>query len=270
MAKQTKSKARKPGAPARRPKKKKSWLSWVLGSADDFEGYFAQSRSLALSFVLIAPLLFIYELALVYSSARPGGAGGFLREIFHAAFRSRAGMVLNIVVVLLLLVAIFVLAKRGGLRLNLVIPMVIESVVWAGALVLLCMFVCQRLTDVLLSLDSEAVQGVIRSIGAGIYEEILFRLILTSLLYLIGLKLFNERAGYAAAFAVTLSAAVFALCHVMAPGAVPLTHPRGQLNLLFYFASGLFFSVLYTYRGLGVAAYTHVIYDIVVFVGNHW
>jgi len=105
---------------------------------------------------------------------------------------------------------------------------------------------------------SSPVKDVIGSIGAGVYEEILFRLFLTSALYLAGLKLFQERTGYAACFAVTISSVVFAMCH----------GTTLNINFLFYFASGVFFSALYTYRGLGVAVYTHVIYDIVVLLGR--
>jgi len=255
MARRTKRKARSGGAG-------KGWLAWVLGSADNFDGYFAQSRSLALSFVLIAPLLLLYEVALIYyPPVRAQGAGRFVRDLLSGVFHSRAGIVLNIAVVLLLLLAVFVLAKRGGLRLNLIIPMVLESAGWAAALVGIAVLVYHRLPRFWIQMcaaGSSPVKDVIGSIGAGVYEEILFRLFLTSALYLAGLRLFQERTGYAACFAVTISSVVFAMCH----------GTTLNINFLFYFASGVFFSALYTYRGLGVAVYTHVIYDIVVLLGR--
>jgi hypothetical protein len=240
----------------------KGWLAWVLGSADNYEGYFAQSRSLALSFVLIAPLLLVYEVALVmYGPARPRGASLFIKKLLAAVFSGRAGLVLNITVAALLLVAVFVLARRGGLRLNLILPMVLESAGWALLLVGVAVLVWFRLPKVPLAAGGSGPsmgERIITSIGAGVYEEILFRLLLTSLLYLVGLKIFQERAGYAGTFAVSLSALAFALCHDVRPG----------LPLLFYFVIGLFLSTLYTLRGLGVVVYTHVIYDLIVYLGQ--
>ncbi len=231
-------------------------LAWMLGAPGHAEGYFAQSRSLALSFVLIAPVLLVYEFALIhYPPVQDRKAGQFLRDILTSVFQGRAGMALNLAVLLLLLLAIIVLAGRGRLHLGLVFPMVLESAGWAALLV--GIGICCRLA---LNGHAENVtEEVIRSMGAGVYEEILFRLLLTSLLYLVGLRLFRKRSGDAAVFAVVLGALAFALCH--RPG-----HP---IYLLFHFSSGVVFSGLYIWRGLGVAVYTHVIYNvIVVLAGN--
>jgi len=263
--------ARKSRKKARADRKDQSWLACVLGSADNFGGYLEQSRGLALSFVLIAPLLLAYEIALLYyPPAQPRGAGRFLKEIFYAVFQTRAGMALNIIVALLLLLAIFLLARRRRLRLSFIIPMVLESAAWAVVLVGIAVLICYRLPNVRLEIGaagSAVFSDVINSIGAGVYEEILFRLLLTSILFLGGLRMFNQRTGYAAAFAAVISAAIFALCHVWAWNE-PFKDPQVWIYLLFYFTSGVFFAVLYTFRGLGVAVYTHVIYDIVVLLGS--
>jgi membrane protease YdiL (CAAX protease family) len=252
--------------------KKRTWSAWMLGYADGYEGYFAQSRSLALSFVLIAPLLLIYELALMYyTPAKATGAGGALRNTLSRLFQTRPGMILNIAVVVLLLVAVFVAARKRTLRVNLIVPMVLESAVWSIVLVGIAVLICNQST---VTLDTggggarSIVLKVIWSIGAGVYEEIVFRLILASLLCYAGWKLFDEDIGKARTFAVVTSALLFALCHFVVPGARPLGGPGGLALLLFYFTSGLFFSMLYIYRGLGVAVYTHVIYDIVVRIAN--
>ena len=257
-------------ADVRRPDR--GWLSWFLGSAEWPEGYFAQSRSLALSFVLIAPLLLLYEFALaVYPPAKATGAGRFLRELVTAGFHTRPGMVLNILVVVCLCVAVFLLARRGRLRLGFLVPMVIESVLWAGALFGIAVIICRRANSARVDFAGglgATVQEIIGSVGAGVYEEILFRLLLTSVLYYAGLKLFGERRLPAGLFAVVFGAVVFAGAHVLARGAVPLDQTGGQLYLAFYLASGVLFSMIYMGRGLGVAVYSHVFYDVaVVFFG---
>jgi len=258
---------RKSGPVQRDPR----WLAWIPGPADNFEGYWSQSRGLALSFVLIAPLLLAYEIALIYyPPAQATGAGRFLKDVFYAVFRTRAGMALNIVVALFLLLAVFVLARRRRLRLGFIVPMVLESAVWSAGLVLIAILICYRLPNVRLDVGGAGAtvfSDVIGSIGAGVYEEILFRLGLTSALFLAGLRLFDRQTAYAAAFAATLSAAAFAFCHIWAWND-PFKDPLIWYYLLFYFTSGVFFSLLYTFRGLGVAVYTHVIYDIVVLLSN--
>lgn len=241
----------------------RDWLSWVLGSADNFEGYVAQSRSLALSFVLIAPLLLLYEVALVWCPrAHASGAGRVVRDTLSAVFRTREGITVNAIVLALLLVTVVLLARRRQLRLNLILPMMLESTAWAVVLVGIAVLIFRRLSNIALNIGGAGpgvLLNVIDSVGAGVYEEILFRLVLTSILYFVGMKLFGERSSVVAMFAVTGSALVFAVCHVTAPGLV----------LFFYFVLGVFFSGLYTWRGLGVAVYTHIIYDIIVELGGN-
>jgi len=203
--------------------------SWTA----EFRGYFAESRSLALSVVLVSPLLLLYELALVYyPPAQPTGARSFVGDVMFAIFRSRALTALHVLAVAAFLVAAFVLLRRRTMRLNLVAPMVLESSGWAAVLVGIAVVIFRRLAHTRLEVGDAAPAAalkVIGSLGAGIYEELLFRLVLAGLLYFIGIKLFEGDKRRAGALAVVVSAAVFALCHTMAP---PV-----YIHLLFYFTA---------------------------------
>ena len=247
-------------------------LDWALGLSNDFQGYVSQSRSLALSFVLIAPLLLVYEVALIhYHPFQPAGPRRWVAVALFRLFSSRAVIVMNVAVVLFLLLAVLVLARRGRLKVGLVIPVVLESTVLAAVLVLISVMVYRGLSGVPLDMSSGAsivALKVIGSIGAGVYEEILFRLFLTTLLYLIGFGLFGHNRNYAALFAILIGAIVFAVCHVLVVGGRPFQCTRDRLDMVFYLVSGMFFSALYVYRGLGVAVYTHVIYDMVIYLGG--
>ena len=245
------------------------WLTWIPESPDGQDSYWVQSRGLALSLVLIAPLILAYEVALIWY-AKPTGAGRFMKSVFYEVFHNHAGMVLNIVLAMFVLLAIIVLARRRRLRLRFIIPMVVESALWAVVVVLLAIVICQRLPNVQLTLGGSAsttFSNVVSSIGAGVYEEILFRLGLTSAIFIGTHKLLKQRPGYAIGLAAVISAAAFAFCHIWA-WEEPFKQPLIWFYLLFYFASGVFFAVLYMLRGLGVAVYTHVIYDIVVLLTN--
>ncbi len=260
----TRSKKRAASAPAN-----PDWLTWIPESPDELDSYWVQSRGLALSLVLIAPLILAYEIALVFY-AKPTGAGRFLKSVFYEVFHNHAGMILNVIVAMFVLLAIFVLARRRRLRLTFIVPMVMESALWAVVLVLLAIVICQRLPNVQLNIGGSATTAfanVISSIGAGVYEEILFRLGLTSAVFIGVSKLLKQRPAQAAGWAAVISAAAFACCHIL-PWEEPFNQQYIWFYLLFYFSSGVFFSLLYTFRGLGVAVYTHVIYDVVVLLTN--
>lgn len=245
----------------------KGWLAWVLGSADSYEGYFAQSRSLALSFVLIAPLLIVYEASLIYyPTIRMRGAGGWIRSAFSWVFHSRAGIVVNAVVVAALLVSVAVLARRGRLRLALIVPMVLESAAWAAAHIGIAIFVIRTMLRKPIPSGlggSPDLRNLVSAVGAGVYEEILFRLLLTSFLFWLGLQLFEGEAKCAIAFAVVIGSLVFAICHVPTPS----TRADWML-LVYFFCCGLVWSAVYVFRGLGVAVYAHAIFDIIAYLGQ--
>jgi len=96
-------------------------------------------------------------------------------------------------------------------------------------------------------------------LGAGIYEELLFRLILLSLLIWI-LKHLGVESTTRIVMAVLLSSMLFAAAHHIGP------HGEEFHGFFFSFRvlAGCFFSVLFIYRGFGIAAGTHAGYDILV------
>jgi len=100
------------------------------------------------------------------------------------------------------------------------------------------------------------------SVGAGVYEELLFRFVLMAAIHavLVDLARWRDVAGTWAAIAV--SSAAFALYHR------PFL-PDGSLDVsqaAFLALAGVYFGVLYVWRGLGVAAGTHALYDAAVLI----
>jgi hypothetical protein len=99
--------------------------------------------------------------------------------------------------------------------------------------------------------------GVVLSLGAGIYEELLFRVLLTGGLFAL-LAAVGVRRTTAGVLAVVVSAFIFSAFHYIGPYAYPL-----ELNsFTFRFLAGLAFSALFMVRGFGVAAWTHALYDV--------
>lgn len=114
-----------------------------------------------------------------------------------------------------------------------------------------------------LSTSEETFQGVFLAFGAGIYEEMLFRLVLITILHFVVTDVLGFKYKTGVVVAVALSALAFAWHHneVMLPGV--------GINwrlACFYVIAGGYFGVLYISRGLGVAVGVHLMYDLLVFV----
>lgn len=98
------------------------------------------------------------------------------------------------------------------------------------------------------------------ALGAGLYEELLFRVVLVSGLVLAARRLLGWGAGAASLFATVGGALLFALAHHVGPYGEPLAADAFTFRTL----AGLFFSGLYVLRGFGITAWTHALYDVLV------
>ncbi len=96
------------------------------------------------------------------------------------------------------------------------------------------------------------------AVGAGLFEETLYRLILITLIHMLAVDVLGlkDRAGWVVS--IIVSATIFALVH-----RIPAELGADAWTVrFFYFAAASFFGVLFASRGLGIAVGTHVIYDI--------
>jgi hypothetical protein len=101
------------------------------------------------------------------------------------------------------------------------------------------------------------------SLGAGIYEELLFRVILVGgLAWMAGRVLGLTRAA-AGVLAAVLGALIFSAFHYIGPYGEPLD--LGSFT--FRTIAGLLFSGLFLLRGFGITAWTHALYDVFLAVG---
>jgi len=100
------------------------------------------------------------------------------------------------------------------------------------------------------------------SIGAGLYEELLFRVLLVGGLAL-AFKLILEDGRAAYVVAALFGALLFSLAHYLGP----LGDPFALSTFAFRFLFGLALNAIFLARGFGVAAWTHALYDILVVLG---
>jgi hypothetical protein len=232
--------------------------------------YFRVTRSQTYSLIFALPLLLLYEIgAWMISGETRGmrnGADVLLRTLL--ATGGLGGTVAFTAVLILVGVVLIALEQRRRkvqVRARMLAGMLAESVLYA----LLFGLVVGNLTRWLLGDGSRlaadggsltrlpAAEQVVLSLGAGIYEELLFRVILVTailaLLSAIGLK--RQPASWASAI---LAALLFSAFHYIGPYAYPLE----LQSFTFRFIAGLAFSGLFLLRGFGIAAWTHALYDV--------
>lgn len=105
-------------------------------------------------------------------------------------------------------------------------------------------------------------QQIATGIGAAVYEEFLFRMLLIGLLMLLLVDVFGLDKDIIATVAILVTACVFSLYHF------PLeTLTRGPFpwkEFTFRALAGAYLGVLYVLRGLGVAVGTHAFFNIQV------
>jgi hypothetical protein len=224
------------------------------------EGYWAESRRPLASLAFIAPLLVIYESGVLLFGVQ-NGADAFMRRMLDAMGFSQH-LVLPVAVVCLLLGWQHVQRQPWRLSGGIMSAMAAESILLGIALWL--MSVAQKMAFAVLvnpmpmSIGSSLQQGI-GYLGAGIYEELLFRLILLSLIAW-ALRLAGAKMVASMWTAAVVASLAFSAAHHMGPYGEPFQ----WFAFTFRFLAGMFFSVVFTYRGFGIAAGSHAAYDILV------
>jgi len=105
---------------------------------------------------------------------------------------------------------------------------------------------------------------IVTGIGAGIYEELIFRLVLICLLMILFNDLLRLSYSNSIVFSILVSAALFSAYHHIDFFSWQL-YPIGSFNwaeFSFRTVAGVYFAVVFAIRGFGITAGTHIFYDI--------
>lgn len=237
------------------------------------KGYWRTSKTHRYSLVFALPLLALYELlaALQPHDPRGGeirnGADVILRQAFAAIAGARGGLLFGVCLIGGSLWLVGRDVRKSGLptRWGVFGGMALE----AALLALLCGFVVSAVTARLLGLLAIGAQGggvaampwsmrLMISLGAGLYEELLFRVILVSAVGQLCRRVLGMNEWSAGGVAAVVGAAVFSAFHYVGPYGDPFE----LRSFVYRMIAGLFFSALYLLRGFGVTAWTHALYDV--------
>jgi hypothetical protein len=227
------------------------------GSADD---YWSLSRTPLTSLVFTLPLVLAYEGGVLWlgRGSPRNGADVWLRQ-FLDLIGFGSYFLLPVLTLLGLLAWHHIEHDRWRFSPAVLAGMAFESFVWA------CMLVgIARLQHRLWPLGIvDGVSGIFARFvgycGAGLYEEVLFRLILLPIVIWV-----LERAGLstaaAACWSVILTSLLFSAAHYVGP----LGDTFELYSFTFRTLAGIFFATLFVIRGFGIAAGAHAAYDMLV------
>lgn len=252
----------------------------------DFGTYWTLSRTHTYSLLLAIPLLVLYDVLIAGSNWIAGGNRGVrnMAELVLQAVLGRLGLGHPFALIAVVIVVAFALVLREQ-RLH---PVALDARVFAAMLLestllaLLFSLVVGWLTAVALSPFAASGGGaalaagaqtpslslgqkLALALGAGIYEELLFRVILVGGLAW-GLGRFGASPPSAVTLATLASAFAFSLSHYLGPLGDPFT----VSSFLFRFIAGVAFSAIFVLRGFGIVTWTHALYDVyfLLFLGR--
>ncbi|MEM0983215.1 MAG: CPBP family intramembrane glutamic endopeptidase [Planctomycetota bacterium] len=230
-------------------------------------GYLAESRKPLTVLLFVCPLVIAYELAVTASTFDdlPGIAARGVLARFFDLFGVAGVHVPAIALVVSLLAAHVLRGDRWKLR-----PLVAFGIAVEGAALAIPLLVLSAIAGggaaAALTQTAAAEPGsaaswrdaVALAIGAGLYEETVFRLLGFAVLGLVLEDVIGLKKGTWTIIAVIVTSLAFAAFHGM-PGSGGISVPR----FILYALAGVYFAILYVLRGFGVAVGAHTVYDIV-------
>ncbi len=189
-----------------------------------------------------------------------------------------------VVVVIILLAYQLVSSKPWWISVTDMLPMAVECVLLAVPLIVLSLFLhsssvpknstavdipsvvkCAVGQSDIVQKGPTLLADIVTGVGAGIYEELLFRLALIGVLLLVFQDVLGWSRNNSIVLAVLVSAALFAAHHHIdfLSGRPNQSDPFDWAKFAFRTIAGVYFAALFAIRGFGITAGTHTFYDII-------
>lgn len=226
------------------------------GNSPDLRKYLDQSQRPIVMLAFLAPAIVLYQI----------GSTAFHTEIVAFAILRNMMMYLGvygrsvpaILLVLTLLGWHLVKRDRWQVQTSTLVKMLVESVLMALPVFALGIL-AQHFTPLMARGNPPLGARLASSLGAGLYEELVFRMYLCGLLWLIIGKGLAVPRFWATVLVVLISAVLFSAYHYLGVGEHFVLHV-----FVFRVLAGVYFAGVYMARGLGVTAGAHAVYDVIV------
>jgi hypothetical protein len=224
--------------------------------------HFSREPSLLTSLLLVFPLFLLYQIGVLLTPTM-NGADLITRPLMDLLrYNLGAYLLLNGALTVAFIVVALYLRKKQEFDWRLFVPVLLESAIYALTMGTVINFVMHPFARHLAAGPAGAgpLDRFVLSLGAGVHEELVFRLLLLSGIAALGTRLFRLPKFAAVLAAFVISSLLFSAAHHVGRHGDPL-----QLGVFVYrFLAGLVFAAIFYFRSFAIAVYTHALYDIYV------
>ena len=237
--------------------------------------YVQRTRSLPVNLLFLMPWLLIYQLALTFSRSPVDNAAAAWVRALAALLGPRGSMLATLLVAIALGAVVYVRAREATRDRGIFGGMLLEGLCYGALLGTIANVLATQLPMgrvVPLAHDTAGTWVGLKSgvrelglaVGAGIFEELLFRGVLLAGLYALCRHAIGTDRISAGLLSVLVSAYLFSDYHHWG-----LTgEPYDAHVFAFRFHAGILLGAVFLTRGLGIAAFAHGFYDVLVMVGR--
>jgi hypothetical protein len=244
-----------------RPKQRRSAREKQVQTSGGALGeYLQQSQTPLSSLLFVLPLLVLHEVGVQYYATLPGGGIEYRIEAFTLLTRflqtcGATGRYLPALAVAAILLSWHIArGDRWVFDLRVVVGMLIESLLLAVPLV--GVYFLFRTSAVTFMPTGEWKLMASLYLGAGVYEELVFRLGAFSVLSFLVLDLWGVSRRLGIVVVVGASAVIFAVYHMWGAARFPVP------ALVLIALRGVFYGTIFLERGFGITVGVHTIYDL--------
>ncbi|PKK91696.1 MAG: hypothetical protein CVV64_03265 [Candidatus Wallbacteria bacterium HGW-Wallbacteria-1] len=237
-------------------------MSSEKGLSAGIKSYFEATRGATYSFIFALPLFILYEfLSWMGSDARGAGVRNGA-DVLVKSLLAPLGIRSLPAFAALLAIAFGIAIYRENSRQKIKVVnswfawMLGESVIYAFLLAPAVNFMMTKARLLSLSFSQEFTV----MLGAGLYEELVFRVLLIAMVRWMVNTSFSIRGWESSLYAVIVSSLIFSGFHHVGSFGEPFTWSA----FIFRALAGGVLALMYILRGFGITAYSHAIYDLLV------
>lgn len=224
--------------------------------------YLEKTRDPVANLLLVLPLVLIYGAGVVFVDSRAFNGVDFLTEWLYGLLGPQGLALLYAAVAAGFLIALQRMDRDGSFPPGIYGLILVESLVYAlllGEVTLRILWEVGLLGPQDPALALPVLTRLLVSLGAGVNEELVFRLLMIGGLLPFLSRQLGGRQTTAFVLLAVVSSVLFSAAHFLA-------EPLDLHRFLFRFVAGMLFAIIYRTRGFAVAVYTHALYDVRVLI----
>lgn len=225
-------------------------------------GYLHRSELPLASLVLLLPLIVLYEIGTQQFATDPHAHTELrivafkLMQDFFWLFGASGRYLPAMAIVCILLAWHIARSDPWQVKPATLAGMAIEGTAWSLPLLIFGTLALRYLANAPMHNDWRSL--VVLSVGAGLYEELVFRLIAFTVLSLLLIDIFRMQKLPAFLAMVVITSLSFSLYHYLG------SESFEWQSFVFRTAAGMYFGALFLSRGFGITAFAHAAYDVIV------